>query len=71
MPDEGCDGRVALGLGKLQGGATLLGAQLGVGLGSQQGLHARLLPFVSGPRQGGVAVNVLQVGVGRVHQQDE
>eukprot|EP00964_Phaeocystis_antarctica_P026042 scaffold14647_cov60-Phaeocystis_antarctica.AAC.6 len=43
--------------------------QLGVGLGSQQGLHALLLPKVSGLFQGGVAVDILRVRVGRVLQQ--
>ena len=45
--------------------------QLGVGLGSQQRLDARLVPMVSGRYQGGDALVVLQVEVGRVLQQDE
>eukprot|EP00964_Phaeocystis_antarctica_P155126 scaffold124113_cov63-Phaeocystis_antarctica.AAC.6 len=69
--DEGYGGRVALKLGALQGGAAVVVEQLGVGLGSQQGLHARLLPFESGTHQGGAAVAVLQVTVGQVLQEDE
>ena len=60
LPDELCDGRVAVALGQLQGGAAVLDVdQLGVGLGSQQGLHARLVPFGSSCHQGGEAVGVL------------
>ena len=44
--------------------------QFGVGLGSQQGLHARLVPLVSGRHQAGAAVDVLRVRVGRVLQED-
>eukprot|EP00964_Phaeocystis_antarctica_P077162 scaffold47815_cov67-Phaeocystis_antarctica.AAC.1 len=45
--------------------------QLGVGLGSQQGLHARLLPSGSSLNQGGLAIAGLQVGVGCVLQEEE
>eukprot|EP00964_Phaeocystis_antarctica_P004695 scaffold2548_cov66-Phaeocystis_antarctica.AAC.2 len=71
LPDEVHDGGVALMLGVLQRGEAVFVEQLGVGLGPQQGLHARLLPFDSGRNQGSAAVNVLQVGVGRVLQQEE
>ena len=71
LPEELRDGRVALVLGVLQGGVAVFVEQLGVGLGSQQRLHARLVPFASGIHQGGAALDVLQVGVGRVLQQDE
>eukprot|EP00964_Phaeocystis_antarctica_P002591 scaffold1357_cov36-Phaeocystis_antarctica.AAC.1 len=71
LPDKLRGGRMALEISQQQGRATLLGAQLGVGLGSQQGLRARLLPPVSGPYQGSVAFAGLQVRNGRVHQQDE
>eukprot|EP00964_Phaeocystis_antarctica_P114414 scaffold78380_cov61-Phaeocystis_antarctica.AAC.5 len=71
LPDELRDGRVALVLSPLQGGAALFVEQLGVGLGSQQGLHARLVPSASGHHQGGGTLAGLQVGVGRVLQQDE
>eukprot|EP00964_Phaeocystis_antarctica_P157694 scaffold128002_cov57-Phaeocystis_antarctica.AAC.1 len=58
---------MALGLGPLQCGAAITSVeQLGVGLGSQQGLHARLLPFASGHNQGGLAIAGLPVRVGRV-----
>jgi len=66
LTDEGCGGRVALDLGPLQGCAALVVEQLGVGLGSQQRLHARPVAFISGPHQSGLATDVLQVGVGRV-----
>ena len=56
LPDESYDGRVALVLGVLQGGVAFVVEQLGVGLGAQQRLHARLVPIVSGPHQGCVAV---------------
>ena len=63
---------VALRLGPLQGGEAVVIEQLGVGLGSQQGLHACLLPVASGVHQGGAAVDAgLQVNVGRVLQQNE
>ena len=71
LPDELRDGRVALVLGPLQSGVAAFGGQLGVGLGAQQGLHARLVRLASGIHQGGVAVDVLQVGVGRVLQEEE
>ena len=71
LPDELRGGCVAVDLGALQSGVAFVVEQLGVGLGAQQGLHARLLPFVSGSHQGGAAVDGLQVGVGRVLQQDE
>ena len=71
LPDELRGGRVDLTLGPLQGCVALAFEQLRVGLGSQQGLHARLVPLVSGQHQSGDAVGVLQVGVGRVLQQDE
>jgi len=45
--------------------------QLSVGLGSQQGLHARQLPCAGGHHQGGLAGVGLMVGVGRVLQQEE
>eukprot|EP00964_Phaeocystis_antarctica_P110436 scaffold74795_cov63-Phaeocystis_antarctica.AAC.2 len=60
LPEELRDGRVALHLSPVQGGAAVDVEQLGVGLGSQQGLHTRLLPSGSSPHQGGVAVDVLQ-----------
>eukprot|EP00964_Phaeocystis_antarctica_P008038 scaffold4323_cov57-Phaeocystis_antarctica.AAC.3 len=44
LPKELRGGRVALALGVPQGGAAIGVEQLGVGLGSQQGLHARLVP---------------------------
>ena len=71
LPDELRGGRVALGLGTLQGGKAAFEEQLGVGLGSQQRLHARLVPAESGPHQGGATEVGLQVGVGRKLQQDE
>ena len=71
LPEESRGGRVAFDLGHLQGGVAVLVEQLGVGTGSQQGLHARLVPSHSGQYQGGAAVDVLQVGVGRVLQQNE
>eukprot|EP00964_Phaeocystis_antarctica_P010844 scaffold5965_cov69-Phaeocystis_antarctica.AAC.3 len=71
LPDECCDSRVAFSLGPLQGGAATFVEQLGVGLGSQQGLHACLLPCSRSHHQGGVAVAGLQVRVGRVLQQQE
>eukprot|EP00964_Phaeocystis_antarctica_P060952 scaffold36377_cov66-Phaeocystis_antarctica.AAC.5 len=71
LPDESCGGRVALGLGPLLGDVATLVEQLGVGLGSQQGLHARLVPSASGQHQGGGATVGLQVGVGRVLQEEE
>jgi hypothetical protein len=70
LPEESRDGRVAVTLGPSQGGAAVLVEQLGVGPGSQQGLHARLVPLASGQHQGGVAVGALQFGVGRVLQQE-
>jgi len=70
LPEELRDGRVAVVFGVLEGGARpLLSKQLGVGLGSQQRLHARLVPLVNGHHQGGGTVEVLQVGVGRVLQE--
>eukprot|EP00964_Phaeocystis_antarctica_P072206 scaffold44129_cov61-Phaeocystis_antarctica.AAC.5 len=74
LPDELRGGRVALVLGVLQGGVAIVVEQLGVGLGSQQSLHARLVPSASeesGRHQGTVASAGLQVRVGRVLQQDE
>eukprot|EP00964_Phaeocystis_antarctica_P007906 scaffold4254_cov60-Phaeocystis_antarctica.AAC.2 len=56
---------------EIVGGAAVLVEQLGVGLGSQQGLHARLSPVESGRHQGGSSHVGLQVGFGRVLQQDE
>ena len=44
---------------------------IGVGLGSEQRLHARLLPFTSGQHHGGEALVGQQVGVGRVLQEHE
>ena len=44
---------------------------LGVSLGSQQGLHARLLTSAGGQHQGGSAFVGLQVKVGRLLQQEE
>ena len=55
--------------GPVQGRAAVVVEQLGVGPGSQQGPHARLVPL--GPHQGGLAVGFLQVGVGRMLQQNE
>ena len=43
LPDELRGGRVALGLGPLQGSVAVFVEQLSVGLGSQQGLDALLL----------------------------
>ena len=40
-------------------------------IGSQQGLHACLLPLVSGQHQGGLAIAALQVRIGRVLQEEE
>eukprot|EP00964_Phaeocystis_antarctica_P019301 scaffold10665_cov67-Phaeocystis_antarctica.AAC.4 len=71
LPDEPRGGRLALGSGVMQGGVAVAVEQLGVGLGSQQRLHARLLPLLSGHHQGGEAVAGLQVGVGRVLQEEE
>eukprot|EP00964_Phaeocystis_antarctica_P134526 scaffold98808_cov69-Phaeocystis_antarctica.AAC.14 len=71
LPDEIRDGRVALGFGLLQDGVAVFVEQLGVGLGSQQGLHARLVPCANRPHQDGDADIVLQVGVRRVLQEDE
>ena len=71
LPDELRDGRVELHLSPLQGGVTVLVDQLSVGLGTQQRLHARLVPSVSGHHQGGGALDVLLVGVGGVLQQYE
>eukprot|EP00964_Phaeocystis_antarctica_P150737 scaffold118225_cov60-Phaeocystis_antarctica.AAC.3 len=70
LPDELRDGFVALTLGPPQGVAAVGGAQLGVGPGSQQGLHARLLPFASGHYQGSLPIPALQVRVGRVLQEE-
>ena len=62
---------VPLASGHHQGGAALVGLQVGVGLGSQQRLHARLVPTASCKHQGGVAeVVLLQVKFSRVLQQD-
>mmetsp|Transcript_6470 Transcript_6470/g.15990 ORF Transcript_6470/g.15990 Transcript_6470/m.15990 type:complete len:200 (-) Transcript_6470:285-884(-) len=64
--------RLALGLSPLQGG--VLGfkvEQLGVGPGSQQGLHARHVPLGRGQHECGVAVDVLHVRAGRVLQEEE
>ena len=55
----------------LQGGEAVFVEQLSVGLGSQQRLHARLLPFARSHHQGGVALDASQVRVGRVLQEDE
>ena len=52
LSDEGCDGRVALVFGPLQGDLAVVVEQLGVGLGSQQGLHAHLSSLASGRHQG-------------------
>eukprot|EP00964_Phaeocystis_antarctica_P019345 scaffold10687_cov53-Phaeocystis_antarctica.AAC.3 len=71
LPDELRDSRLAVEFGPLQGGLTVLVEQLGVGLGAQQGLHARLFPSGSGHHQGGGVVDVLQVRVSRVLQQEE
>ena len=71
LPDESYGGRVAVGLGVLQGVAAFVVEQLGVGLGLQQRLRARHVPFASGCHQGGDADVGLQIGVGRVLQQDE
>ena len=70
LPDELCGGRLALSLGVPQGGEAFVVEQLGVGLGSQQGLHARLLTSAGGRHQGGAAFVGLQVGVGRVLQEN-
>ena len=45
LPEELRDGRVVIHLSPVQGGVAVVVEQLGAGLGSQQGLHARLLPF--------------------------
>eukprot|EP00964_Phaeocystis_antarctica_P010163 scaffold5570_cov69-Phaeocystis_antarctica.AAC.2 len=58
LPDELRGGRVALGLGVLQGGTAIGVEQLGIGLGAQQGLHARLVPVMSGHHQGTTAVSL-------------
>ena len=51
---------------------AMLVAQLGVGVGSEQGLCALLVPSASSSHhQGGNTVDVLQVGVGRVLEQKE
>eukprot|EP00964_Phaeocystis_antarctica_P058330 scaffold34597_cov60-Phaeocystis_antarctica.AAC.2 len=49
----------------------LRGGRLGAGLGSQQGLHARLVPIFSSQHKGSATLVGLQVRVGRVMQQDE
>eukprot|EP00964_Phaeocystis_antarctica_P019346 scaffold10687_cov53-Phaeocystis_antarctica.AAC.4 len=68
----GCDGAACCRISSaMAGGLADFVEQLGVGLGSQQGLHACFVPLVSGMGQGGGAVDVLQVGVGRVLQQEE
>ena len=71
LQDESYDGRVAHVLGPLQGGVTVLVDQLSVGLGTQQRLHARPLSFGSGLHQGGATVLLLEIGAGRVLQQNE
>ena len=76
LPDELGDGRVARRT--RQGGVTFIGVQLGGGwcaaqcssvvlplARSSQRLHTRLLPSVSGQRQSGGTLGVLQVRVGR------
>eukprot|EP00964_Phaeocystis_antarctica_P055097 scaffold32394_cov59-Phaeocystis_antarctica.AAC.1 len=67
---HGCGGRVALLFGPPQGGVALSIEQLGVGLGSQQRLHAWHLPSASGLHEGGDTAPGLQVRVGRVLQED-
>ena len=57
--------------GRLRRRCVLPDEQLGVSLGSQQRLHARLLPCRSGRHQGGAADDELHVDVGRVLQQEE
>jgi hypothetical protein len=64
LSEELRDGRLALGLGPRQGGAAILVEQLGVGPGSQQGPHARLVPL--GPHQGGLAVLQVEASGGPV-----
>eukprot|EP00964_Phaeocystis_antarctica_P091884 scaffold58983_cov66-Phaeocystis_antarctica.AAC.1 len=66
----GCGGAACCRMSFADGAAVAV-EQLSVGLGSQQGLHARLLTLASGQHQGGIAVAGLQVGVGRVLQQSE
>eukprot|EP00964_Phaeocystis_antarctica_P045401 scaffold26128_cov71-Phaeocystis_antarctica.AAC.1 len=70
LPDKLRDGRVACGLGPLQGGIADVVEQFSVGLCSQQGLHARLLPVLNGSYQGGAAIVALQVRVRRVLQEE-
>eukprot|EP00964_Phaeocystis_antarctica_P120502 scaffold84248_cov61-Phaeocystis_antarctica.AAC.2 len=70
LPEELRGGRVSLALSMLQGGHAGFVEQLVVGLGSQQGLHACLVPSASGPHQSGLACVPLQVGVGRVLQEN-
>eukprot|EP00964_Phaeocystis_antarctica_P134074 scaffold98312_cov69-Phaeocystis_antarctica.AAC.2 len=70
LPDKVCNNFEPPCFGIPQGGAAFVVEQLRVGVGVQQGLHACLLPFVSGMHQGGAAVAVLQVGVGRALQQE-
>ena len=56
---------VAHDLSPMQGIAAIVVQQLlGDGLGSQQRLHARLVPAASGSHQSGDAADVLKVGVG-------
>eukprot|EP00964_Phaeocystis_antarctica_P038556 scaffold22058_cov73-Phaeocystis_antarctica.AAC.1 len=69
LPEELRDGRVALHLSPVQGGTAFDVEQLGAGLGSQQGLHARLVPSGSGPHKSSVAVDVLQVDARSTPQQ--
>ena len=64
LPEERRGGRVAHDLSPMQGIAAIVVQQLlGDGLGSQQRLHARLVPAASGSHQSGDAADVLK-GVG-------
>eukprot|EP00964_Phaeocystis_antarctica_P072119 scaffold44064_cov70-Phaeocystis_antarctica.AAC.8 len=68
----GCSGAACCRISStVAGGAAVAVEQLDVGPGSQQGLHARLLPLVSRLHQGGDAAVGLQVEVGRVLQEEE
>ena len=53
LPEELRDRRVAFSLGVLQGSVAVFVEQLGVGLCSQQGLQARLVPFTTAAYIGG------------------
>eukprot|EP00964_Phaeocystis_antarctica_P003709 scaffold1995_cov75-Phaeocystis_antarctica.AAC.2 len=70
LPDEIRGAVLARVFGPLQDGAAVAVEQLGVGLGSQQGLHARPLPLPGGHHQGGGAVAGLEVRAGRVVQEE-